>query len=196
MSESNAPDENRKSSFPFVDVTLLFREMELQAGETMLDAGCGWGEYTLAAAEVVGAAGRIVAVDVRADKIEELRGEARRLHRDNITALVTNAGERLPLPAHSVDRVLVASVLHDFVVQGEHRQVLDEIIRVLRSGGELAVVEFKKIDGPPGPPRTIRLAPEELDAVVEPFGFRPRRRLDVGPYHYLTLYAPPPDADA
>jgi hypothetical protein len=48
-------------------------------------------------------------------------------------------------------------------------------------------MEFKKIDGPPGPPKHIRLSPEDVTAMLDPYGFKKERTADVGPYNYLIL---------
>lgn len=40
---------------------------------------------------------------------------------------------------------------------------------------------------PAGPPISSRLAPEEVDRIVRPFGFQKTKFVDVGPYHYLLL---------
>ena len=54
--------------------------------------------------------------------------------------------------------------------------------------GTVAVVEFHKVDGPPGPPRSWRLAPVELELLLAPFGFRSTACVDVGPANYLSLF--------
>ena len=57
----------------------------------------------------------------------------------------------------SVDVALMATVLHDLVEAGTAAGALAEVSRVIKAEGRLAIVEFHKIDGPPGPPRHIRL---------------------------------------
>jgi hypothetical protein len=49
-------------------------------------------------------------------------------------------------------------------------------------------VEFEKIDGPPGPPRHIRLDPGEVEALVDPYGFRRQKTVKLGPYNYLITF--------
>jgi ubiquinone/menaquinone biosynthesis C-methylase UbiE len=65
--------------------------------------------------------------------------------------------------------------------------VLTEIARVVKPTGILAIMEFKKIDGPPGPPIDIRLAPAEVSDRLDPYGFGKERSVDVGPYNYLII---------
>jgi ubiquinone/menaquinone biosynthesis C-methylase UbiE len=77
--------------------------------------------------------------------------------------------------------------LHDFVEDRIDRGVLNEIVRVVKPTSMLAIMEFKKIDGPPGPPKHIRLSPEDVADRLDPYGFKKERTADVGPYNYLTL---------
>jgi ubiquinone/menaquinone biosynthesis C-methylase UbiE len=87
-----------------------------------------------------------------------------------------------------VDVCLLATVLHDFVEDHISKEVLHEIVRVMKPDGLLAIVEFKKMDGPPGPPVHIRLSPEEVGQMLAPYGFSEERLVDVGPYNYLMLF--------
>jgi hypothetical protein len=48
-------------------------------------------------------------------------------------------------------------------------------------------VEFKKIDGPPGPPIHIRLSQEEVESMIKPFAFTPTGIVDTGPYTYMIV---------
>ena len=59
---------------------------------------------------------------------------------------------------NSADVCLIATALHGFVEDRIDQGVLTEIVRVVKPTGILAVMEFKKIDGPPGPPIYIRLS--------------------------------------
>ena len=102
--------------------------------------------------------------------------------------MVGNADGRVPLPDRSVDLILLSTVFHDFVHDGVHEAALAEMKRILTPRGGLAVVEFKKIEGPPGPPKKVRLAPRELEEMLAGYGFAPTRRLDLGEYVYLGLF--------
>ena len=61
------------------------------------------------------------------------------------------------------------------------------IDRVLKPGGGLAIIEFKKVEDSPGPPLGVRLSPEETEEVVGRFGFMKERVMDLGPFHYLLM---------
>ena len=182
------PTAAGKSSFDLIDAAVFYRELDLKQGITFLDLACGRGAYCLKASQLVGSAGTVYAVDLWQEGIEQLRASAVAENALNIKAFVSDAGRHIPLDDQVVDVCLMATVLHDFVEDHIATAVLQEVVRVLKTGGRLAIVEFKKIDGPPGPPLHIRLSPEEVGEMLAPHGFSELRRVDVGPYNYLMVF--------
>ena len=181
---SPKPPGAGKSSYDLIDPATLWAELNLTPGITFLDLGCGQGNYSLAAATAIGPAGVVYAVDLWEEGIASLQERAAREGRSNLEALVAGAGQ-VPLESRSVDVGFMATVLHDLVEAGTAAGALAEVARVLKPGGLLAIVEFDKIDGPPGPPRHIRLDPQEVEALVAPYGFARQRTVKLGPYNYL-----------
>jgi len=92
------------------------------------------------------------------------------------------------LESGSVDSCLMATVLHDFISIAAEQGSLREIHRVLKPGGTLAVIEFKVMDGPPGPPKEIRRAPEAVRDLLASYGFRHHKTIELGPFNYLSLF--------
>jgi ubiquinone/menaquinone biosynthesis C-methylase UbiE len=177
-----------KSSFDLIQPDLLFRSLRLQAETILLDAACGAGNYSLAAAEYIGTGGAILAVDLWAEGIEQLQKTAAAKGLKQIKTMAADLGRRIPLADGEVDICLLATVLHDLKEVNSHEGALREISRVLRPEGQLAVIEFRKIEGPPGPPLRIRLSPEEVEQLLAPHRFRKIDQLDLGPYIYLAIY--------
>jgi ubiquinone/menaquinone biosynthesis C-methylase UbiE len=176
-----------KSSFDLFDPGALWAELDLPKGITFLDLGSGQGNYALAAAEIIGPTGVVYAVDLWEEGIAALQERAAREGRANLKALLAAAG-KIPLTDISVDVGFMATVLHDLVEAGTGAGALKELARVVKPGGRLAIVEFEKIDGPPGPPRHIRLDPEEVEKLVEPYGFYRQEIKKLGPYLYLITF--------
>ena len=186
MSHSKLPGAG-KSSFDLVDHELVFQELQVTNGKIFLDLGCGSGDYVFAAAEKVGSAGIVYGIDGWSEGIDNIRQRARDKGFTNITALVTDITSHVPLPDNSVDICLMATVLHDFARDGGEKHALKETARVLKHNGILGIVEFKKIDGAPGPPIHIRLSPEEVTDMMGLFGFQRIKTLDVGPFTYVIV---------
>ena len=176
-----------KSSFDLIDIEKFFQDLDLQKGISFLDVASGRGAYSLAVSDIIGPQGNVFAVDLWAEGIEMLKAAAQERGFENITAFVSDVGRRIPVEDQSIDVCLIATALHDFVEDRIDRGVLDEVGRVIKPAGRLAIMEFKKIDGPPGPPIDIRLSPEDVADMLGPYGFNKERTEDVGPYNYLML---------
>jgi ubiquinone/menaquinone biosynthesis C-methylase UbiE len=175
------------SSFELIDPARLWAELALGPGITFLDLGCGAGNYTFGATAQLGPDAELYAVDLWEEGIAAVKQRAAAEQRPNLHGLVADVG-RVPLEAHRVDVCLLATVLHDLVEGHTAAAGLKEVARVLKPGGTLAIVEFYKMEGPPGPPLRVRLAPEEVEQIVSPYGFTKTRVVALGPYNYLMLF--------
>jgi ubiquinone/menaquinone biosynthesis C-methylase UbiE len=184
---SPKPPGAGKSSYDLIDPGILWAALNLPQGITFLDLGCGQGNYSLAAADRIGPYGVVYAVDLWEEGIAALKERAGQEGRTNLKPLAAGAGQ-IPLESHSVDVGLLATVLHDLAEAGTAAAALAEVSRVIKPGGRLVIVEFDKIDGPPGPPRHIRLDPAEVEALVAPYGFARQQTLNLGPYNYLMTF--------
>jgi ubiquinone/menaquinone biosynthesis C-methylase UbiE len=186
---SHTPPGAGKSSFDLIDPDLLLRSMQLSPGMTVLDLGCGAGNYTLAVAKQLQAPGRIIAVDLWQEGLALLRQSAESIDTVPIEIHTADIRRELPIADDSVDLCLMATVLHDLVHVSDDTTFLNEIGRVLKSSGVLAVVEFKKQDGPPGPPKAIRLRLEEVSALLLRVGFmRFSGVVELGDHTYFAQF--------
>ena len=119
--------------------------------------------------------------------IEQLECLAAEKELTNIKGLVANFTESLPLGDQCVDVCLLATVLYLIHRADDRHKLFKEIRRVLKPGGRLAVIEFKKEERTFGPPPEVSLSPEETEALVAPLGFKKHRYADLG-YNYLIQF--------
>jgi ubiquinone/menaquinone biosynthesis C-methylase UbiE len=188
-SRTAIPPGAGSSSIDLIDVDLFFQALALKPGISVVDLGSGPGDYSIPIANIIGNEGRVYAVDLWEGCIEFLRSEIERLGIVNIEPILADMSKRLPFEGESIDVCLMATILHDLKENQSHDAALSEVKRFLKKGGIFAVIEFTKRDGPPGPPASIRLSPEETARLVEPHGFTRKGLYDLGPCTYLMIFS-------
>lgn len=184
---SDKPVAAGKSSFDLIDREKALGLIAAKPGSRFLDLACGFGHYSLAIAERIGDHGRVYAVDLWPEGIAALSREIAKRGIANIRPIVADIRNKLPIEESSIDACLLATILHD-LSQEDRRSTLQEIVRLLKPGGMLTVIEFKKIDKGPGPPIAIRMDGAEIDALVTPYGFTKVAGDEVGEFNDLLKY--------
>ncbi|MFE9809134.1 class I SAM-dependent methyltransferase [Streptomyces sp. NPDC005548] len=186
----------------FVDVcfagrrhSLFTRLAELsgaQAGDRVLDVGCGTGYLTRRMAGQVGPEGAVTGVDASPPVLDYARRKKQpRGHAP--TAYQEGIAEALALPDASFDTVVTSLMLHH-LPEEVRPAALREMYRVLRPGGRLLVVEFR-----PPKSRTARhmvhggaghaMAHNRVDLLdvhIAEAGFETNGRGDLRPWLYYV----------
>ena len=187
-SHKQKPHGAGRSSFGLIDPEKVFGHLQLKQGDVFLDMASGPGDYALAAAEIVGEEGLVYAFDLWKEGIVSVREQAAKRGFKNVRAMVVDISKRLPLEKKSIGVCLMATVLHELTIADTAEEAVEEAARVIGPDGCLAVIEFKKIPGPPGPPLHIRLDPDDVARMVLRHGFETRAVTDVGPYNYMMIF--------
>jgi SAM-dependent methyltransferase len=109
--------------------------------QTLIDAGCGTGNYSLALLEHVG---RIEAVDMNDGMLEVARAKLAEAEGAGRIGFHRAAIDSLPFDSISADAVMINQVLHHLPDEPSKgwpltRKVIGEFARVLRPGGVLVV---------------------------------------------------------
>ena len=169
------------------DPKTVLEQVPIKPGHVFVDLGCGVGDYAIAASAIVGAGGKVYALDKQQYLIDNLSKTIESLGLDNITPLAADITAPLPIDDSSVDVVFIATVLHIFNLEQTGHSLFAEVSRILKPGGHLAVVECKKEDRPFGPPTHLRNSPDEIETALIPHGFEKISYNDLG-YNYLIQF--------
>lgn len=177
------------TSFWLQDPKAVFDHLALQEGTVLVDAGCGAGEYSLFAADLLGEKGRVIALDTVKTSIEQLNVLALEEGKTNVTGYVCDITAPLPLETGSVDVLMLSTVLHIKSVRDQAESMFSEFKRALRPDGILAVLECKKEEANFGPPLHSRLSAEDVEALAAPCGFERHSELLLE-HTYLACFQP------
>ncbi|HYZ17949.1 MAG TPA: methyltransferase domain-containing protein [Gaiellaceae bacterium] len=114
------------------------RFAEIEAGETILDLGCGAGIDSVLAARHAGPGGRVIGLDFLPEMLARTAEAAAEAGLDNIETIEAEM-EAIPLPDESVDHVISNGVIN---LSARKRRVLAECARVVKPGGRLSVSDL------------------------------------------------------
>ena len=146
----------------------VFKALNIKEGEVIAEIGAGSGYFTLRLAEAVGKIGRVYAVDVNRDMVRHLNRRVRDLKVGNVVTILCAPDDPL-LADGSVDRFFICDTWHH--IEG-HAKYLALVKWMLKPGGQVVMVDFKKVKTPVGPPMEIRIAREDLVKEMEANGFQ------------------------
>jgi arsenite methyltransferase len=134
----------------FAGVGNPFSLRPLEPGERVVDIGSGAGFDSFIAAGQIGAAGRVVGVDMTPEMLTRSRDTADALGVANVE-FREGLAEALPVESGWADVVISNGVIN---LCADKRAVFSEIRRVLRPGGTLQFADIA--NGRPVPPEAMR----------------------------------------
>jgi len=119
----------------------LLERIGIRRGQTVLDFGCGYGAYTIPVARIVGAQGRVYALDKDKEALDALMQKAGSAGLINIERMETSGELEIELTDESVDAVLLFDVFHSFYFPqaGDRRRLLSEIYRIMKPSAFIAI---------------------------------------------------------
>lgn len=146
--------------------------MSIKKDDTVLDIGAGIGYFSIPATKYV-ENGRIIATDISKSALNEIDNRYELFKEENKdlqlgkheTKLVNNDS----LDFKNIDKILMVYVFHELE---DYENYPKELYKVLKDNGEITIVDFKKSDLKEseyleGPPKNIRLDPEDIDKILK-----------------------------
>jgi ubiquinone/menaquinone biosynthesis C-methylase UbiE len=134
----------------------------------------------------VGNTGNVYAVDVQEAKLAATQSAARQNGLKNITVVKADLDKPLlDISEGSCDAVIIASIIHEI---DSKDMLLKNCYRLLKTGGRLLAVEWKKQATPIGPAIERRVSQSDLEAMLSKIGMRKEKDIDADSYHYAVVF--------
>jgi ubiquinone/menaquinone biosynthesis C-methylase UbiE len=128
----------------------LLDDLHLRGDETVLDLGCGHGLLLIGAAKRL-PRGHSLGIDLwsQVDQSDNSREAALRNARlENVAGRVEVRDgdmQKLPFQDQSIDAVVANLSIHNISSRDGRREAIAEIVRVLKPGGQVALMDFKHV---------------------------------------------------
>lgn len=152
------------------------KRLGINTGDIVADIGCGIGYFSLPAAALVGREGKVFALDISEEMLAEVKLRATVSKLENIeTVLVKN--DKLPLDNQTVTYGLACFVLHE---ADKLAGMLNEMSRILKDNGRLAIVDWHKKVTAGGPPIDHRIAKPDMENALRQAGFTDVCNVEIG----------------
>lgn len=171
----------------FLDTDRIIALLGIKPGMHVADLGCGTGFFTLSLARAVGKEGVVSAVDIMKEPLESVQARSEAAGLSNIKTIRADlevlGGTKIA--ENSQDISLVAGALF----QSQKKDaMLKEAVRMLKSGGRLVVIEWKKGLAGLGPPEELRISEDDMKKFAEAQGVRFDSSPDAGQFHYAQVF--------
>jgi ubiquinone/menaquinone biosynthesis C-methylase UbiE len=161
----------------------VIEALKLKPDAVIADIGAGTGYFAVRFARMV-PRGKVYAADTEPDMVKHLAVRAKEEELTNLTPLKV-APDELQLPERA-DLIILVDVYHHIDAREAY---FGKLQKVFRSGGRLAIIDFK-LDAPQGPPRRARVAPDRVKSELQRAGYRLVEEHGFLPYQYFLVFEP------
>ena len=168
----------------FLSPKQIVDEMYIKKHSTVIDIGAGSGAYIFEVCRVVGHGGKIVAVDIDAEKLKMVQSTAK-TGGYVVDTMLANIESGIVLPDYSADYVIFANTLHQ-IDSHKREYVISEACRILAPRGYMLFVEWKQ-ESMLGPKKELLISESEIENIFKKNNLKVTRELAAGDYHYAYI---------
>jgi ubiquinone/menaquinone biosynthesis C-methylase UbiE len=138
---ATAPGTAQSTEQLAADAKRVIEALDIHSGSVVAEIGAGDGALTLRIAEAVGSTGRVFSNELSQERGDAIRAQVQKAGRQNVT-IVTGGDDDTGLPDRCCDGIFMRDVYHHFT---NPVAMNASILKALRPGGKLVILEF----GPP-----------------------------------------------
>lgn len=175
------PDRSQEEGEP----DKLYAALDVQAGQVVVDMGCGSGYHTIRLARRVGPKGKVLAVDLQPQMLRLLRDRLTREKLENVE-LIQSTEKDPKLPPASVDLIVMVDVYHEFAFPFE---VMEKLVEAVKPGGRIAFVEFRLEDPKVAIKRVHKMSERQVILEMTPFSeIEHEKTIGSLPWQHVILF--------
>lgn len=172
---------NNPERFERENPDLIWKELGLAGPRVLVEIGAGTGFFAAPFARKM-QSGTVYAFDVQDEMLAWMREHLPADVRSSIVPLKMEEAS-VPLPDGIADLVYMINLHHELE---DRDAIMREAWRLLKPGGTVMAMDWKKEETPAGPPLFIRVTEEELVKDIAGAGFRDIKRHPALPYHNIV----------
>ena len=196
MMPANGHRAHGFSSAHFLDSDEIINELNLTGNETFMDAGCGDGHNAIKILEDYNHEGLVYAVDIYDASIEDMETYKKENNVENLINIEADITKGIPgVEDESVDVVLMVNVFHGFKASRTIDEAIEELKRIIKKDGKIAIMDYKAWDVPNGPPTKMRSSPDDLEKLFNKHSLKKiylneeiGEDIPEGKSHYLIMF--------
>ncbi len=159
----------------------VIQALALKPDAVVADIGSGTGYFAVRFAHMV-PKGKVYGLDTEPDMVRYLAERAKREGLRNLVSARAQPGDaRLP---EKVDLAILVDVYHHVE---DRERYFSRLRGSLKPGGRVAVIDFR-MDSPIGPPKSARIAPDQVKAELARSGYRLDREHGFLPNQYFLVF--------
>ncbi|MBT4277606.1 methyltransferase domain-containing protein [Candidatus Falkowbacteria bacterium] len=152
------------------------------------DLGCGNnGHFCFPAAHLVGGKGLVYAVDVRKSVLQNVKTRTEMEGLNNMRPIWSNLEMygSTDIRSSFIDLALLVNILFQ---SQKHFEILKEAIRLMKKGGKLLVIDWKKTSAAMGPSLDLRVDKRDIQMMLYRLGIEQTEDFDAGKHHFGMLF--------
>ena len=192
MSYHGIPWLNRPERIQEENPEEMLAQLGIKPGMVVCDMGCGDGYYTIELAKRVGPGGKVYAVDIQPEMLQELSRRCEQNELRNVDMILGLPHDpKLPRDLKetegTLDLILMVDVYHEF---SNPVEMLSAMRRSLKKDGVIALVEFRGEDPQVPIKAEHKMTKKQILKEYEANSFRLVKQYDRLPWQHLMFLGP------
>ena len=165
------------------DVSILIKNMKIKSVDHIADIGAGSGYHAFKMASLA-ENGLIYAVDIQSEMLHEIELKKKSNRILNIETIL-GSEKSIHLPKHSLDKVLLVDVYHEFSYPIE---MIKSIKNALKPNGLLFLIEYRGEDSNVPIKKIHKMTEKQSVLEMKAAGFKLKENIDNLPWQHCMIF--------